>query len=267
MAPTPEEHERARRDHADEVLHAQDAILLAVQSYAELVKAGPGKLDLDPTDIAYSPSTVLIDGGGYKIETTGLKDLYRYDPVLAVAQESDFPIAHELMLSLSPHWEDRVRAAALRRGARDPIVLPDGFPCIYEPASSPKNAGVLRPRDSAWVVSADVEMLEAVLPLYRELWDAYESQWPHTPNRAFEVGRLDGLTPYGVYRPGTTPEQVIGQTMMTHDGMYRTARDHLKAMHPLHAQWTKGREERIAELAAPDQDKNEPREGTAEEAG
>ena len=35
--------------------------------------------------------------------------------------------------------------------------------------------------------------------------------------------------------------EVIGQTMLTHTGMYRTAPDHLRQMHPLHSIWAASR--------------------------
>ena len=155
--------------------------------------------------------------------------------------DSEFPQAEATMLSLSTNWEDRIRAAAMRNSMITPVTLPDGFPCIYEPASSPHNKGRLRPRDHAWVKSADKAMLEELLPLYRELWAAYESGWPQATRRRFEIGALNGLSPYGVYRPGTTAAEVIGETMLTHTGMYATAPEHLKAMHPQHDQWTRPR--------------------------
>jgi hypothetical protein len=111
--------------------------------------------------------------------------------------------------------------------------MPDGFPCIFEPADSPKKADVLNPQPFVWVASLDERMLHELLPFYRELWGAYENQWPHSPHRTFEVGLLDGVATHGICRPGTTPAQVIGQTMLTHPDMQRTAPAHLRAMHPL----------------------------------
>ncbi|WP_026534626.1 hypothetical protein [Arthrobacter sp. H14] len=89
-----------------------------------------------------------------------------------------------------------------------------------------------------WVVSPDEEMLRELLPLYRELWASYEAQWPHSPDRVFELDRLDGVPPHQVYRSETTVEQVIGATMLTHSEMYRTAPQHLRRMHPSHTHWT-----------------------------
>lgn len=119
------------------------------------------------------------------------------------------------------------------------ITLPDGFPCIHEPADSPRSKTSKNPRVFNWVVSPDEEMLRELLPLYRDLWASYKAQWPHSPNRVFELGRLDGVAPHQVYRPGTTVEQVIGATMLTHTEMYRTAPQHLREMHPSYAQWTR----------------------------
>lgn len=220
---------------------AEAAALAAVDEYRRAV-AALGALEARP--LAYTPSTVVLDDHHYGVANVNAAASFTGDGALEHATASELPTLQTLLLSLSPHWEDRIRAAVLRVEQREAITLPDGFPCIYEPADSPKKAGLLRPAPFAWVVSPDEEMLHELLPLYRELWDAYENQWPHTPNRTFEVGRLNGLSPRGVYRPGTTPADVIGQTMLVHRDMYRTAPDHLREMHPLNEKWSRARENR-----------------------
>lgn len=183
---------------------------------------------------ARSTNQHTYDVSGLNLLTRFRGDAVVADAVLEPANILD--TAHEL--SLSEHWEDRLRAEALRQAAGRNITLPDGFPCIYEPADSPRRATSNYPQPFAWVVSPDDAMLIELLPLYRELWAAYEAQWPNSPHRIFEFGRLDRLSVRSVYRPGTTVQQVIGSTMLTHTDMYRTAPAHLKTMHPLHEQWT-----------------------------
>lgn len=187
--------------------------------------------------LAYTPSPVGLDTHRYDID--GPNALHRYpdDAKVQAAAQSANPHADIAVLALSPHWEDRIRANAVRAALHNGISLPNDFPCIYEPAGSRNAANTPRRTPFAWVVSPDEAMLHDLLPLYRELWDAYESQWPHTPNRTFEVGRLSGLPAVNVYRPGTTPSDVIGTTMLTHTDMYARAPEHLRQMHPLHAQW------------------------------
>jgi len=182
--------------------------------------------------LAYAPSTALLDDHHYSVNNINARSHFSDDSVITGAIDADQPLLEIAMLAVSPHWEDRVRAAVVRASIGTGITLPDDFPCIYEPADSPKKAGLKSPRPSAWVISADEAMLHELLPLYQELWDAYESQWHHSPNRTFKVGRLSGLSPYSVYRPGTTPAAVIGQTMLVHSDMYRTAPEHLRRMHP-----------------------------------
>lgn len=227
------DHEKASK--ADQLSQAEHAILTAIQQYRDILAEGP---TLDATEITYKPSKVVIDDRAFKIESVNTLSPFRYDGVIAQAADRDIPSLQVLLLALSPHWEDRIRAAALQGHLRNEITMPDGFPCIYVPADSPSNVQISRPSPFVWVASADEAMLHELLPLYRELWGAYEAQWRHTPNRTFVVGRLDKVAPYGVYRPGTTPAEVIGQTMLTHQGMYKTAPAHLRQMHPLHEQWT-----------------------------
>lgn len=174
----------------------------------------------------YQPTTAGLDTGRYDVAAT---DAWGADAVTS-ASVDDLP-----RLADSPHWEDRIRAEVLRRNLA--IRLPDQFPCIYETADSPTKSAHMHKRPTAWVISPDLDMLRALLDDYQELWDAYTSQWGATSRRTFAVGRLDGLTPHGVYGPGTTPEQVIGATMLTHSDMYARATERLRAMHPLHAQW------------------------------
>lgn len=192
---------------------------------------------LDQRAIEYLPSSVGLDSHRYTIDQVNTLRNYPADERITAAVAAEFPHVEIELLGSSPHWEDRIRAEAVSAALRKEITLPDGFPCIYEPVDSPNMARVLHPRPNPWVVSPDMGMLEELLPLYRELWAAYENQWPHTPNRVFEVGRLDDLPARAVYRPGTTPAEVIGATMVTHDGIYARAPEHLRRMHPLHERW------------------------------
>lgn len=217
---------------------AEAGVLEAIAVYRRAVEAN----SQPASEIVFAPSS--YDDRLYKTHSIHVAEHYCEDTVFVAASGSDLPSLQSVLLSLSPHWQDRLRAAALRDSLNDEITLPDGFPCIYEPANSPRYRDYLRPRDHAWVVSPDEEMLHELLPLYRELWGSYEDQWPHSPNRTFEVGRLNGLSPFGVYRPDTTPAEVIGQTMLTHTDMYRRAPEHLREMHPLHERWSRGRENR-----------------------
>lgn len=176
--------------------------------------------------IAYEPNSAGLDVGRYDL---GSFSHFRDD---LVAQTG---LVHLTGLASSPDWEDRVRAEVLRQRLR--ITLPDQFPCIYETVDSPSRSGSahLKPHPHPWVKSPDITMLEALLSDYQELWDAYTSQWGLTSRRTFAVGRLDGLSPGGLFRPGTTPEQVIGSTMLTHTDMYRRAPERLRQMHPRNA--------------------------------
>lgn len=225
-------------EQAGRLADAEDSILEAVAAYRRLLADLPM---LEAAPIAYAPSTVLGDAHRYAIEPVNTAHPYRQDAGFVRAATAEMPGLQALLLSFSPRWEDRIRAEALSTSLRSEITLPDGFPCIYEPADSPRKQGRGCAKDLVWVASPDEAMLSELLPLYRELWSAYESQWPSSPNRAFEVGRLNGLSARGIYRPGTTPADVIGQTMLTHSDMYRTAPSRLREMHPLHAQWTTSR--------------------------
>lgn len=177
--------------------------------------------------IRYSPSTVGLDLGLYDLS---LRDSLR-DDVVASATIDDLA-----ELARSPHWEDRIRAEHLRD--RTTITLPDQFPCIFETPDSPNRADLKYQFPFARVVSPDMDMLVELLPDYQELWDSHTSQWGPGSRRIMAVGRLDGLSPRGVYRPGTAPSQVIGHTMQVHN-MYRRAPERLKEMHPQHEQWNR----------------------------
>lgn len=190
-----------------------------------------------PQELEYIRSSIGIDTHRYEIESVNALDRYPNDERIHAAIRAPHAHAEVAILAASPNWEDRIRAIAVRAALSRDITLPDSFPCIFEPAGTPNVAAWPRTSPFPWVVSPDEAMLRELLPLYRELWAAYENQWPHTPNRHFEVGRLDGLSPAQVYRPGTLPSDVIGTTMLVHDGMYARAPEHLRAMHPLHAQW------------------------------
>lgn len=176
--------------------------------------------------LVYEPSKAGIDTGDYELLTSRFSN----DMV------GDAEIEDLHYLAVSPDWQDRVRAEILRRDIS--ITLPDGFPCIYETADSPNNSKSLNPRPQPWVVSPDTEMLHRLLPDYQELWDSYTSQWGSGSRRIFAVGLLDGVAPNRVHRPGTTPETVIGSTLLTHEAaMYATAPERLKRMHPLYKTW------------------------------
>lgn len=202
-----------------------------------------------PDTNASQPTFELGGALSYAPSTGSLADRYDVDEDRSF---SDDPVAYATLsdiadLAASPHWEDRIRAEVLRE--RTKITLPDQFPCIYETADSPRKAGHKYPAPSAWVVSPDIDMLTALLPLYQEVWDAYTSQWGPNSRRTFAVGHLDGLSPRGVYLPGTTVEQVMGRTMQTHTDFYRRAPEHIKVMHPQHASWTADRAARAASMA------------------
>lgn len=187
-------------------------------------------------DIGYTPTHQ--PSYTYDLGTSNIARRFRTDPIITDAMthlDVDAIFEEVARLSVAEDWQDRVRAEALREAAHESITLPDQFPCIYD-----VNSHHRIPSYRAWVVSADADMLEALLPLYQELWDAYKSQWPEKPadeRMTFAVGAMDGLSPRGVYFPGTTAEEVIGKTMLVHEGMYRLAPEHLRVMHPLHSQW------------------------------
>lgn len=178
-------------------------------------------------DIIYDPGTAGHDTGKYEI-TYGHR--FALDTVGHLGLDA---IAE---LSKSPHWQDRIRAEYLRHHRR--VTLPDQFPCIYETPDSPNRAGTPMPDGFAWVTSPDEDLLHAVLADYQELWDCYTSQWGPNRRRIFEVGKLDGLSPHGVYRPGTTPEQVLATTMLLHEEMYRRAPLRIRKHHPMFEIWT-----------------------------
>lgn len=193
-----------------------------------------------PRPLVYQPTTAGLDAGRYDVSYPGRE--FR-DDLVALAVFPDLPV-----LASSPHWEDRVRAEVLRQRLR--VTLPDQFPCIYETADSPNQRRHPNPQPHPWVISPDLDMLTALLPDYQDLWDSYTSQWGDDSRRTFAVGRLDGLKPHGVYRPGTTPEQVIGSTMLTHERMYHRAPERLRAMHPRHADWEADRAAQAARSAS-----------------
>lgn len=184
----------------------------------------------DTRDLAYTPSPAGLDTSKYDVSRDSW---FAGDPVFA------FCVDDLAVLATSDHWEDRVRAEVLRR--RLTITLPDQFPCIYETSDSPNQSRHKHKRPKPWIISPDIDMLHALLPGYQELWDNYTSQWGPGSRRTFAVGRLDGMTPHGVYRPGTTPEQVIGSTMLTHSDMYRRQPERLRRMHPQHEYWQESR--------------------------
>lgn len=177
--------------------------------------------------LSYEPNNVGIDSGDYRLDERGA---FSEDWV------SQSSLADIVELSESPNWEDRLRAEIIRSRAR--ITLPDGFTCIYETPGSPSQSGFKFPREKAWVVSPDEEMLADLLPVYQDLWDHHTRQWGDASRRVFALGYLNGLSPRRVYRPGTTVAQVIGGTMLLHTDFYQTAPDYIRAMHPMHDVWT-----------------------------
>lgn len=179
----------------------------------------------------YKPSTAGFDMGKYDMTLSGV---FGSDVVTDYTQH-DLP-----RLMASDNWEDRIRAEILR--SRLSPTLPDQFPCIYETADSPSHSRHLNKRPHPWVVSPDIDMLQALLPDYQELWDSYTARWGESARRTMTVGRLDGLSPRGVYRPGATPAQVIGTTMLTHTDMCAKAPERLRAMHPQYERWQAARQ-------------------------
>ncbi len=238
-----------------ELLDAESALREALAAYRA---ASAAAATLEPCEVAYSPSSALRDDMRYDIGTSPRHRLAR-DHVFQVADERDDALFEALVMASSPHWQDRIRAEALLASEGRPVALPDGFPAIYEVEDSPNKVRNMYPTRDPWVVSPDEGMLIELLPLYQELWDSYTAQWGPASRRIFAVGRLDGMRPRGVYRPGAAPEQVVGETMIIHQDMYRTAPQHIKEMHPLHESWARSREERLAAFARQEtsQDQNE----------
>ena len=180
-------------------------------------------------ELHYRPNPSGLDTHQFK---TDFNANYTDDPVNAMG------IDDLAVLAASPNWEDRVRAQVLHNRVK--ITLPDQFPCIYETPDSPSGMRFGRNyRLHAWVISPDIDMLHTLLPDYQEVWDAYHSQWGPSSRRLMAVGRADGLAPHSVYRPGTTPDQVISNTLLTHDGMYHLMPDRFKKLHPRHELWSR----------------------------
>lgn len=140
------------------------------------------------------------------------------DPVTCMSLD-DVP-----RLAASADWRDRVRAEQIIQ--TDKVFLPDGFPCIFETEDSPNQNRSPRTKHRssmayrAWVVSPDEDMLKELLPDYQALWDddilVRNAHWGPSARRLFAVGTLDGLLPSSVYRPGTTPVQVLRATIALH---------------------------------------------------
>lgn len=162
----------------------------------------------DHLDIAYRPYPSTVP-----YYSTGSSLLWYSDDVLI----SNSGIDELSSLARSPHWQDRIRAELVRSSIR--VSLPDQFPVLYERADSPNQTRSQKPRETHWVISPDLGMLEELLPLYQELWDSYTSQWGPQSRRVMEVGLRDGLPPHQVYLPGTTVDQVIAHTMRVHPDM------------------------------------------------
>lgn len=224
---------------AQQIDRAAAAVRQAVRNHRQVAAL---QWPADAVDLTYTPSAAGYEDRKFVFDGLNAARRFADDPVLHEARAHDEPLTEVQLLANSPHWQDRVRAKALLTSIVRTITLPPGFPCIYEPADSPRKADHKYPEPFVWVASPDEEMLREVLPLYRELWASYESQWPTSPSRTFEVGRLDGISPHGVFRPGATPEDVIAATLITHSDMYRRAPEHLKKMHPMYDSWARHRD-------------------------
>lgn len=211
----------------DDISSAADEVRRAFDRYRSAVTAAA---ELEHNALSFQNSPAGIDNMRFDLSNVNTLRPYRGDHALVGAAGAEDPFLEMLLWKESPHWEDRIRAKALYLDLSGEITLPDGFPCIYEPADSPKRQGSNNPRPFVWIASADEDLLRDVLPLYRELWTSYEDQWPTSPNRTFELGRLDGVSPYQVFRPGATVADVIGATLLTHTEMYARAPKHLQEM-------------------------------------
>lgn len=176
------------------------------------------------TDLVYQPPKPDVAYDSHAFDLSHYGNHWQND----IVNDLD-PLDDLVDLAKSGDWQDRLRAEMLRNRLK--IVLPPQFPCIYEVPESPNLDG-RQTHDPAWVVSPDVDMLNQLLPDYQELWDCYTAVWGPTSRRLFAVGWLDGIKPHRVYRPGTTPADVIGNTMLIHTDMYARASERLQAMHP-----------------------------------
>ena len=173
--------------------------------------------------LLFIPSTA---GDTRRYEVSGLTAArYWRDDIV-----TDMSITDLARLAASDDWRDRIRAEQVRAATK--ITLPDGFPCIYETADSPsqkRSSGIggtpMTPSDSTsrpypWVVSPDLDMLTELLPEYQAMWDDYTEVmhpwWGPDSRRTFAVGHLDGLRATGVYRVGTTVDEVLRQTASLH---------------------------------------------------
>ena len=160
-------------------------------------------------ELKYKPNSTpdMYDNGRYDIQGYGR---FYADDVAGMSWEDIAPCAQ------SPLWEDRVRAAYLMHHLE--VVLPDGFPCIYEVDDSPNlnrtwsdgSKMRLQPRwDRVWVKHPDVIVLRAALSEYQWMWDQYTNQWGDTARRVFAVDHLNNVQPHGLYRPDSTVDQIL----------------------------------------------------------
>lgn len=149
----------------------------------------------------------------------------RDDERLMSAFAANDPWIELAFLARSSDPNDRIRAAAMYTELKSSIKMPEDCWAIYQ---APDKNG----RTYVWVASLDKDMLEKLYPFYCELWENYENQWPHTPNRKLLLGQPGNVRPSDMVIPNTTPAEIIGVTMLKHDGMYSRAPRHLQLMHP-----------------------------------
>lgn len=175
-------------------------------------------------DLIFTPSTAVLDTREYELDGYSA---WQGDPV------SSMDATNLVALMESPHWQDRVRAAELMRRIKP--TLPDQFPVIYERADSPSNNrdGVPNPhaREFHWVKHPIIGVLHDTLAQYQAIWDAYTDQWGPGSRRLFAVGLRDQVSPYRVFRPEATTQDVLSGAFLTHRDMIGLQSVEVKAAH------------------------------------
>jgi len=206
---------------------AREDAISALEIYRSLIDAG-----VEPAleELNFEIPEGLHDDHRFSPQSWQSLRMYVNDEKTVTAKRGEFPFVEATLMAMSPHWQDRIRAAVIHNNIARPIAMPPKMFCIYEPADSPKKANLLNPRTTVWISSTDEQMLTELLPIYQRMWAAYENQWPTSPNREFTLGQLDNVEPYRVYRPGTTIEDVISSTLIAHSGMVRFQDDDILAM-------------------------------------